>query len=147
MHQAADDGRGELRPSHSTKVAERRDVDRAELGQGGVNPSIQRVEDRRDVPDREVRAFEPKRRELISGQHFAARVGEEPINDSGDVSHVKRGGCHVCGTSVPLGLRQILDELADTFANLKQNVRDRLQDDGDAIDRTALPPLGIRHRA
>ncbi|MFN0158047.1 MAG: hypothetical protein ACKVRP_08265 [Bacteroidota bacterium] len=61
------------------------------------------------------------------------------------MSHVKSGGGYPGGAGVPLLLRQRLDELADTLAYLKKNVRDWLKDGGDAVDWTALPPLTIRH--
>jgi hypothetical protein len=49
------------------------------------------------------------------------------------------------GAGVPFLLGQRLDDLADTLADLKQDVRDWLKDGGNAVDRAALPPLGIRH--
>src|ERR1017187_416582 len=63
VHEAADDGRRELRPTHAPKIAERRDVDRAELGHGGLDPCVQRIEYGRDVGGGEWLAFRAKGRE------------------------------------------------------------------------------------
>ena len=61
------------------------------------------------------------------------------------MSHMKGRGGYAGRAGVPLLLRQRLDDLADTLANLKKNVRDWLKDGGDAVDGTALPPLSFRH--
>jgi Family of unknown function (DUF5670) len=49
------------------------------------------------------------------------------------------------GAGVPFLLRQRLDDLADTLANLQKNVGDWLKDRGDAVDGPALPPFSVRH--
>ena len=115
------------------------------LGHGGLDPCVQRIEYGRDVGDGEWLAFRAKRRELIGAQRAAAGVREEAIDDSRDVPHVKRRRCHAGGPGVPLRLRQMFDEFADAFANVEEDVRHRLQDGGDAVHGTSLPPLGIRH--
>jgi hypothetical protein len=58
---------------------------------------------------------------------------------------MKGGGGYTCRAGVSFLLPQRLDNLADTLANLKKNVRNWLKDGGDAVDGTALPPLSIRH--
>src|SRR6187401_3425976 len=74
-----------------------------------------------------------------------AGVGEKAIDHSGHMSHMKGRGGYPCRAGVPFLLRQRLDDLADTLANLKENVRDWLKDGRDAVDGTPLPPLGVGH--
>lgn len=57
---------------------------------------------------------------------------------------MKRRRCHSAGTGVPLGLRQILDEVVDTFVNLKKNVRNWLQDEN-RFSKCVLPAESERH--
>jgi len=145
MHEATDDGRGELGPSDAAKVAKRGHVDRAELRHRGVHSLGEREENGRDVRCEEFPTFQGNRRELLRRESMAAGVREQAIDDSGDVSHVKRRGSDASGAGIPLLLRQRLDDVADTFAHLQKNVRDRLKDVGNAVDGTALPPFRVRH--
>ena len=107
--------------------------------------ACKRIQRLGDVRSGKLVAFRPKRGELLLLHRFAARVREQAIDDPGHVPDVKRRRRHAGGAGVPFGFRQVLDQFTDTFANLQKNVRDGLQDGGNAIDGTALPPLGIRH--
>ncbi len=145
MHQATDDRGRQLGPSHATEVAKCCHVDRAKLRDGDVNPCGESVQSHRDFRSGKFQTFRLNRRELFRRQRVPSGVGEEAIDDSGNVSHMKGGGGYTGRASVPFLLRQRLDDLPDTLANLKKNVRDWLKDIGDAVDGTALPPLSIRH--
>ena len=145
MHEATDDGRRELGPSHAAKVAKCRHIDRAKLGNGCVNSCGERAQNGRDVRREKFLIFRLNRCELFYRQCVPAGVREEAIDDSGNMSHVKGRGGYARRTGVPFLLRQWLDDLADTLANLKKNVRDWLKDGGDAVDGTALPPLSIHY--
>jgi hypothetical protein len=65
-----------LRATDGAKVAERRDVDRPELGDRGVDPDAKLVECARRVRRREWVTFRAKRGELFGGQTIAAGVRE-----------------------------------------------------------------------
>lgn len=145
MHEATDDGRRELGPSHAAKVAKRCHIDRAKLGNGCVNSCGEREQNRRDVRCEKFLAFRLNRRELFCREPVAAGVGEEAIDDSGNMPDMKGGGGYPRRAGVPFVLRQRLDNLADTLANLKKNVRDWLEDGGNALDGTTLPPFSVRH--
>src|SRR5262245_53533348 len=147
MHEATDDGRGMLWPPYTSKLAQRRDVDRAQLRQRCVESTRGRAQDSWDVCRDPLLALRTNRRELLRRQRLAAGVREEAIDDAGNVSHVKSRRRDACRPGVPLLLGQRRDDLADALANLKKNVRDWLEDGGDAVDGTALPPLGARHGA
>jgi hypothetical protein len=58
---------------------------------------------------------------------------------------MKGRGSYACRARVPLLFGQRLDDLADTLANLKKDVRDWLKDGGNAVDGSALPPFRVRH--
>jgi hypothetical protein len=145
MHETTDDGRRELGSSHTAKVAQGRHVDRAKLVNGRVNARGEGAQHSRDVRCTKVKTFRLNGRELFCWQSVPAGVGEETIDDSGHVSHVKGRGGDPCGAGVPFFLGQRLDDRADTLAHLKKNVRDWLKDCGNTVDRTALPPLSVRH--
>ncbi len=145
MHQAADDGRRQLVPSHAADVAKCCHIDRAKLRDRCVNSCGQGAQDGRHVCCEDVLTFRLNRRELFCRQRVPSGVGEEAIDDSGNMSHMKGDGGYSGRAGVPFALRQRLDDLADTLAYLKKNVRDWLKDGRDAVDGTALPPLGIGH--
>jgi hypothetical protein len=78
-------------------------------------------------------------------------VEKEPVR-AGDVRNARHSvwsqnlvGFDRIRLTIRVVLRQRLDDLADTLANLKKNVRDWLQDSGDAVDGTALPPFSVSH--
>ena len=145
VHEAADNGRGELAPADAAKVAEGRDIDGAKLRDGCVDASGQRSQNRGDVRGGKLLPFRLDRGELFGRQRLPASIGEEAIDDAGDVPHMKGGGGDPRRSGVPLRLRQRTDDLADTLANLKKDVRDGLKDGRDAVDGTALPPFGVGH--
>jgi hypothetical protein len=126
MDETTNDGRWKTRAPNGAKVAERGDVDRAKFSNGGIDACVESVDYARDIRRAKVAAFESQRRELFRGELVAARVSEETIDDSGDVTYVKSRRCHSGGPSVPLGFREIIDELVDAFANLEEDVRYRL---------------------
>ncbi len=145
MHEATDDRRRELGTSHASKVAQLCHIDRAKLRNGCVNSRRQGGQHWRDVACEQFLTFRLNRRELFRRECVAAGVGEEAIDDAGNVTHMKgRRGCP-CRTGVPFLLRQRLGNLGDTLANLKKDVRDWLQEVGNAVDRPALPPFSLRH--
>lgn len=143
MHEAANHRRGELRSPHAAKVTECRDIDCPEFRDRCINTDGERIQHPRDVVGNKFPALQSNRGELLRRQRAAARIREETVDNPGHVSYMKRRGCHTGRAGVPLGRRQVLDKFADAFADLKQNVRDRLQDVGDALDGTALPPFGV----
>jgi hypothetical protein len=145
MHEATDHGRGKLGPSHAAKVAESCDVDRAKLRDSRVNSCRQGTQNCRDLRGEKFLTFQPNRRKLLWRECVPTGVGEKAIDDSGNMPDMKGGGGDTCRAGIPFSFRQGLDDFADTLANLKKNVRDWLKDGGDAVDGTALPPLGIRH--
>src|SRR4051812_912864 len=145
MHKTTDDGRRELSPSHAAKVVQCGHIDGAQLRNGCVNPAGEPLEDSRDVRGEKLLTFRLNRRELVRRQRVAAGVGEKAIDDPGDVAHVKGRGRHSRGARVPFALGQRLDDLADALAHLQQDVRDWLEDGRDAVDRPALPQLGVGH--
>ena len=65
MHEAADDGRRELGPSHAAKVAKCCHIDRAELRNGCVNSGGQGAQNWRDVRCEKFLTFRLNRRELF----------------------------------------------------------------------------------
>jgi hypothetical protein len=81
---------------------------------------------RRDVRREKFLTFRLNRRELFGRECVAAGVGEEAIDDAGNVSDVKCRGGDSCRARVPFLLRQRLDDLADTVPTLKKNEGDRL---------------------
>jgi hypothetical protein len=145
MHEATDDGRRKLGPPHAAKVAQCRHIDRAKLRNGCVNSCGERAQNRRDVRCEKFLTFQLNRCELFCRERIPAGVGEKAIDDSGDMSHMEGRGGYPCRAGVPFLLRQRLDDLADTLANLKENVRDWLKDGRDAVDGAALPPLSVSH--
>ena len=145
MHEAPDDGRRELGPSHTAKIAKCCDVDAAKLSYSRVNSRGQDAQDCRDIRSEKFLTLRLNGRQLLCRQCVPAGVREQAIDDSGNMSHMKGGGGYACRASVPLFLRQGLDDLADTLAHLKKNVRNWLKNAGDAFDGAALPPLSIRH--
>jgi len=90
-------------------------------------------------------AFGPNRRELFRRQAVTSCVGEEAIDDTSHVAHVKCTRRNVGRTRVPLCFSQIRGQLAYTFPDLEKDVRHRLQERRNTLDWTALPPLCIRH--
>jgi len=89
MHEAPDDGGRELGPSHAAKVAQRRDIDRAELCKGCVNSSGERAQNCCDVRREHFLTFRPNRDELFRRQRVPASVGEETVDDPGHMAHMK----------------------------------------------------------
>ena len=65
MHEATDDGRRELGPPYAAKVAQCRDIDRAKLRNGCVDPGGERAQNCRDVRREKVLAFRLNRGELF----------------------------------------------------------------------------------
>ncbi len=124
VHKATDDGRRELGSSHAAKAAECCHIDRAKLRNGCVNSCGQGAQNWRDVRREKFLTFRPNCRELFCRQSVAAGVGEEAIDDTGNMPDMKGRGGDPCRTRVPFLLRQRLDDLADTLANLKKNVCD-----------------------
>jgi len=65
VHKAADDGRRELRPSHTAKVAQCIHIDRAEFRDGRVNSGREGVENGCDVYGAKLTTFRLDGRELF----------------------------------------------------------------------------------
>jgi hypothetical protein len=60
----------------------------------------------------------PQRRELLGRKRLSSRVREQAIDHARHVSNMKRRRCHTSRASIPLGIRQSLDEFVHAFANL-----------------------------
>ncbi len=101
--------------------------------------------DGRHIAGCQVSTFTSNPRELLRRQPFGARIREQPVDHSGDVPHVKRSRSDSAGARVPFFLSQVLDQLVGTFSNLKENVRNGLEESWNAPDRPSLPPLCISH--
>ena len=87
------------------------------------------------------------RRELLGRKRLATRVGEQPVDHSGNVSHVKRRRRHTGRAAVPFLFRQPGNHFTDALAHLEKDVGDRLKDSGNTLDGTTLPPLCVCHRS
>ncbi|MEO5739399.1 MAG: hypothetical protein ABIS29_02260 [Vicinamibacterales bacterium] len=59
--------------------------------------------------------------------------------------NVKCRGCDAGWTAIPLFFRQVTDQLTRALAHLQEDVRDRLENGRNTVNRTTLPPLGTRH--
>jgi hypothetical protein len=145
VHQAADDGRGQTRPSDCAEVAERRRIDGSQLRDGGIDTSGQRFQRQRPAWGVELRALGSKRLELRVGQGVTARVCEQAVDDARYVPHVERRGRDPGWPCVPFIEGQVLNQLQDTFPDLEKNVCDGLQDGWDGFNRSSLPPFGLGH--
>src|SRR3569833_1406276 len=145
MHETSDHRGRKLRSSDGAELAERRDFDRLQLVDRGIDARMQRRQHVANVSLRDLAAFRAQPRELRVVQRLATGIGEESVDDARHVSHMKRRRRNAGGSCVPLSHRQAGDELIDTLADLKQDVRNRLQQSRNLRDRTALPPLGISH--
>lgn len=147
VHEAADHSRREPSSSHTPKAAQCCRVDRAKLRNGCVNSCGQGAQSWRDVRCEKFLAFRPNRCELFRRQNIAAGIGEEAIDDPGNVMDMKGRGGDACRARVPFLLRQQLNNLAHALANLQKNICDWLKDGRNPVDRTALPPLSVGHLA
>jgi hypothetical protein len=136
---------GSLARPTARKVAQCRHVDGAKLRQGGVDSCGEGVQRLRDIRREKLPLFRLNRRELLRREGAASGVGEEAVDDPGHVPHVECRRRDPGGAGVPFLLSQRFYDLAHALAHLQQNMRDRLEDGGNAVDRAALPPLGARH--
>jgi hypothetical protein len=105
MHEATDDGRRELSPSHAAKVAQCCHIDRSKLRYGCVNACGEDAQNGLDVRFEKVVTFRLNRGDLLWRQRVPAGVGEKAIDDAGNMSHMKGRGRHACRASVPFLLR------------------------------------------
>jgi hypothetical protein len=145
VHETSDDRGRKLRATYATKVAECRDVDRAELLDSCVDPFVQRGDRTRNVCLEQLGAFGAQGGELRFRQRLAARVREESVDHAGHVPNVECGRRYAGRARVPFAFRQTVDELVDALPNLKQDVRDGLKNVRHSGYWAALPPLCICH--
>jgi hypothetical protein len=145
VHEAADYGRGQTRPSDCAEVAERRRIDCSQLRDGGIDTSVQRFQRHRPAWGVELRALGSKRLELRFGQRVTARVREQAVDDARYVPNVERRRRDSRWSCVPFIEGQVLNQLPDAFPDLKENVCDGLQDRWDGFNRSSLPPFGLGH--
>src|SRR5262245_28006563 len=143
MYEAADHGRRKLRPADGPEITEGRRINPSQLRDGRIDARIERGQNHWNTLLVELRAFQSQRLELRLGECLAARVGKQPVDDSRDVPHVKRGRRDTSGSRVPFITCQVLDQLPNALPHLQKDVRDRLQYVRDAFDGSALPPLGV----
>jgi hypothetical protein len=145
MYEAADDGRWQPRTTDGPEIAECRGVGCAKLLDRSVDARGNGVEYVVNVVAVNWLALSFHRGELRVGQRLPSRVREESIDDTGDVSHVKRGRRDIDWTRIPLIVGEPVDHLADALVDLAQDVRDWLKGRRDSVDRSALPDFGLCH--
>ena len=147
VHEQAEGGRRESGAADVAGLAEGALVGGAELGECMVDLAVEGVHQGGDGgrvggAGGRCHAFGGEGGELGVGERLAARVGQQAVEDAGEVLQVEAGGGDAAGAGPEQGGGELAGQGVELGAGLQEGVGDGLQQRGDAVDRAAEPDLG-----
>src|SRR4051812_2277181 len=112
----------------------------SEIGNGGVDAGLESLQQRGELRPVVVDgALGGESGELIGAETLASRVGQQPLEASGQMSEMEPDRRGAAGQSPELRRREVLHDGKHVFADLEDGVGGGLEQRLDAGDRAAEP--------
>ena len=142
MKQQSEHGRRQLLSSDHTWLRKRIRVGRPQLHQCAFDVRVESFQHLFQAASRfRSDALAPESLTLISRKSCTASIGEQPIENTGDVLQVKAHGRHATRLAPETIGRKLSHNFDNLFSSLHKCVSDRLQERRNPFDRSPKPCL------